>query len=128
MDNTPTSTPSTNNTPSTPTNNTAALKERVVNVFDATESIISKMKLGDRTNIKALSTQVGTILGLMPLQVLPYVNDFCHSTSLAYVSPGKYGGVIRSDTGKPLKGTKTSPLMKAAELNKDTEIDADNEE
>ena len=90
----------------TPKFTTPEMIERSHSIFTATDNVIRPMALGSRASIKTIATQVGTMLNFTPTQVFPYVNDFCHCTVLGYVSPGKFGGFIRSDTGRPLKTAK----------------------
>lgn len=97
----------------TPRLTTAEMIEKSHNIFTTTDSVVRPMKLDDRIAVKKIAAQVGTMLNLTATQVFPYVNDFCHCTTLGYVSAGKFGGFIRSDTGRPLKTaktTKTSPI------------------
>ncbi len=90
----------------TPRLTTAELIEKSHNIFTTTENVVCQMKLGDRLAVKKIAAQVGTTLNLTATQVFPYVNDFCHCTTLGYTSAGKFGGFIRSDTGRPLKTAK----------------------
>src|SRR5271157_190822 len=83
------------------TSNTNTLIERVRNVFTATETMITEMKMGDRNPIKAIAASVGLTIGVEPGSILPYVNDFCHNTSLGYVTAGRFGGFIRGE--RPLR-------------------------
>lgn len=77
------------------TSNTNTLIERVRNVFTSTEAMITEMKMGDRSPIKAIAASVGLTIGVEPNSILCYVNDFCHNTDLGYVTAGRFGGMIR---------------------------------
>lgn len=92
------------NTNNTTTNNTSEIIERSRLIINTTESLIMEMSDQHREPLKALATRVGIATNLEPSRVLPYVVDFCHSTSLGYVSAGRFGGFCR--------GTKKSKIVK----------------
>lgn len=106
----------------TPQLTTAELIERSTSIHTTTDSVVRPMKLGERQAVKKIAAQVGTMLNLTAVQVFPYVNDFCHCTTLGYVSPGKFGGFVRSDTGRPLKTAKptTTSTITPSPINSET--------
>jgi len=78
--------------------------------YEATQHILDGMKDGERVQIKDLAKDVGLALALDPKEVLGFVNHFVHKTTIAYVTRGKNGGVIKGT--KPVKVVK--PAKKAA--------------
>lgn len=64
-------------------------------VFEAAEQVVSAMHDGDRMQIKQLAQVVGLALAKDAKEVLGLVNIFAHKTSIAYVTRGKNGGLIR---------------------------------
>ena len=80
-------------------------------VFEAAEHVIEAMLDGDRIQIKQLAQTVGLALAKDPKNVLGFVNHFAHETSLAYVTRGKNGGIIKGT--KPVKVVKVSKKPKA---------------
>lgn len=80
-------------------------------VFLAAEHVIEAMQNGERIQIKQLAQTVGLALAKDPKDVLGFVNHFAHDTSLAYVTRGKNGGIIRGT--KPVKVVKVSKKAKA---------------
>jgi len=83
-------------------------------VFEAAQDAIETMQDGDRIQIKQLAQSVGLAVAKDPKDVLGFVNHFAHHTSLAYVTRGKNGGVI--------KGIKPVKVVKAAKKPKDTSV------
>lgn len=80
-------------------------------VFEAAQQAIEVMQDGDRIQIKQLAQSVGVAVARDPKDVLGFVNHFAHNTSLAYVTRGKNGGVIKGT--KPVKVVKASRKVKA---------------
>lgn len=79
-------------------------------VFEAAQSAIEGMKDGDRIQIKELAQTVGLAVARDPKEVLGFVNHFAHDTSIAYVTRGKNGGIIRGT--KPARVVKASKKVK----------------
>jgi len=84
-------------------------------VFEAAQQAIETMQDGDRIQIKQLAQSVGLAVAKDPKDVLGFVNHFAHNTSMAYVTRGKNGGVI--------KGTKPVKVVKPAKKQKDATTD-----
>jgi hypothetical protein len=82
-------------------------------VFEAAQHVIESMTDGERIQIKQLAQTVGLALAKDPKDVLGFVNHFAHDTSLAYVTRGKNGGIIKGL--KPVKVIKASKKVKAAD-------------
>jgi hypothetical protein len=79
-------------------------------VYEAAEHAVSAMSDGERMQIKQLAQVVGATMAEDPKKVLGFVNHFAHDTSLAYVTRGKNGGIIRGT--KPAKVVKASKRVK----------------
>jgi hypothetical protein len=79
-------------------------------VYEAAENAVAAMQDGERMQIKQLAQAVGTALSEDPKKVLGLVNLYAHVTSLAYVTRGKNGGIIR--------GTKPAKVVKASKRQK----------
>lgn len=75
-------------------------------VFEAAQNTIASMQDGDRMQIKQLAQAVGQALSKDPKVVLGFVNHFAHHTSIAYVTRGKNGGIIKGV--KPARVVKVS--------------------
>ena len=78
-------------------------------VFEAAQNVVAAMQDGDRVQIKQLAQPVSLAVGRDAKYVLGFVNYFAHHTSLAYVSRGKNGGLI--------KGTKSVKVGKKQKKN-----------
>jgi len=74
-------------------------------VFEAAQHAIETMKDGERIQIKQLAQVVGLAVAKNPKEVLGFINHFVHDTSLAYVTRGKNGGIV--------KGVKPAKIVKA---------------
>jgi uncharacterized phosphosugar-binding protein len=70
-------------------------------VFKAAQQFLESMQDGERVQIKQLAQNVSTSLSRDPKKVLVFINHFAHSTSMAYVSRGKNGGLVKGV--KPVK-------------------------
>jgi hypothetical protein len=79
-------------------------------VFEAAQHTIEAMQDGERMQIKQLAQVVGLAVAKDPKEVLGFVNHFAHETSLAYVTRGKNGGIV--------KGTKTVKVVKVKRVKK----------
>lgn len=79
-------------------------------VFEAAQQAIEAMKDGERIQIKQLAQAVGLAVAKDPKEVLGFVSHFAHDTSLAYVTRGKNGGIV--------KGTKPAKVVKAGKRQK----------
>jgi hypothetical protein len=79
-------------------------------VFESAQHAIETMKDGERLQIKQLAQVVGLAVAKDPKEVLGFVNHFAHNTSMAYVTRGKNGGII--------KGTKPAKIVKAGKRTK----------
>lgn len=77
------------------------IMESVNRIFEATQASIDSMNNGDRIQLKDLAQTVGLTVASDPKYVLGFVNHFVHNSSIAYVSRGKNGGVIKGK--KPTK-------------------------
>jgi hypothetical protein len=73
-------------------------------VLEAAHTIVDGMQPGERKQIKKLALDVSAVVGKDPKEVLGYVNDYAHRTSIAYVTRGKNGGLI--------KGTRPAKVVK----------------
>lgn len=82
-------------------------------VYEAAESTIQSMQDGQRVQIKQLAQVVGKALSEDPKVVLGFVNYFAHHNSLAYVTRGKNGGIIRGP--RPVKVVKAGKKQKKAD-------------
>lgn len=82
-------------------------------VYEAAESTIQSMQDGERVQIKQLAQVVGSALSEDPKVVLGFVNYFAHHNSLAYVTRGKNGGIIRGS--RPIKVVKAGKKQKKAD-------------
>lgn len=87
-------------------------------VFEAAEHAISAMQDGERMQIKQLAQVVGLALAKNPKEVLGFVNHYAHDNSLAYVTRGKNGGIIRGT--KPVKVVKAGKKQKKVDAATDT--------
>lgn len=83
--------------------------------YEAAEHAIEGMQDGERIQIKELAQVVGLAVAKDPKLVLGFVQHFAHDTTLAYVTRGKNGGII--------KGTKPAKVVKASKRQK--KVDAD---
>lgn len=79
-------------------------------VYETAETTIQSMQDGQRMQIKQLAQVVGKALSEDPKVVLGFVNYFAHRTSLAYVTRGKNGGIIRG--ARPVKVVKAGKKQK----------------
>jgi hypothetical protein len=84
--------------------NIETMLETVERVFTAAEKTVESMQEGQRMQIKELASVVSSAVSMEPKQVLGFVNHFVHNTTLAYVTRGKNGGIIRGS--KPVKVVK----------------------
>lgn len=82
-------------------------------VYEAAENTIQSMQDGQRVQIKQLAQMVGQTLSEDPKVVLGFVNYFAHHNSLAYVTRGKNGGIIRGT--RPVKVVKAGKKQKKAD-------------
>lgn len=88
-----------------------AMVQQAKEAFWAAQNIIDGMKDGERIQIKDLAKDVGLALALDPKKVLGFVNHFAHNTSVAYVTRGKNGGIIKGV--RPAKVVKPAKKVKA---------------
>lgn len=79
-------------------------------VYEAAEHAVAAMQDGERMQIKQLAQVVGLAVAKEPKVVLGLVNLYAHDTSLAYVTRGKNGGIIKGT--KPVKVIKASKRVK----------------
>lgn len=98
--------------------NIKTMMETVQSVFEAVQTTIESMAIGDRIQIKELAQTVGLAVSMEPKHVLGFVNHFAHHTDIAYVTRGKNGGVIRgtrpAKTAKPAKKAKKTDAADGA--------------
>ena len=64
---------------------------------------------------------MGLVLARDPKDVLGFVNHFAHDTTLAYVTRGKNGGIIRGT--KPVKVVKAAKKAKVDTTITDATVD-----
>jgi hypothetical protein len=79
-------------------------------VFEAAQYVIETMRDGDRIQIKQLAQTVGLVVAKDPKDILGFVTHYAHHTTLAYVTRGKHGGIV--------KGTKRAKIIKAGKKTK----------
>ena len=79
-------------------------------VFEAAQHAIETMQDGERIQIKQLAQSVWLAVAKDAKDVLGFVNHFVHHTSLAYVTRGKNGGIIKGT--KPVKVVKVGKKQK----------------
>lgn len=89
--------------------------------YEAAEHALATMQDGERIQIKELAQVVALAVAKDPKSVLGFVNHFAHDTTLAYVTRGKNGGIIKGT--KPAKVVKASKRQKKADA--DTVVTAD---
>jgi hypothetical protein len=80
----------------------------IEDVLEATHTIVNSMQPGERKQIKVLAEDVSAVLGKDTKDVLNYVNDYAHRTSIAYVTRGKNGGLV--------KGVRPAKVVKVAKV------------
>jgi hypothetical protein len=78
--------------------------------FEAAQHVLDGMKDGERIQIKDLAKDVGLAMAMDPKQVLGFVHHFAHHTTVAYVTRGKNGGIIKGV--KPIKVVKVKKVKK----------------
>ena len=95
------------------TNNTDVqdMTETARVVFQAAHEIVAGMTDGSRKQIKELASEVSTVTGMAPKEVLGFVDHFVHKTQIAYVTRGKKGGLI--------KGSRPAKVVKPKRVKKD---------
>ena len=91
--------------------NIQAMTETAQRCFEAANTIIEGMGIGERKQIKELAAAVGAMVGMEPKRVLGFVNHFAHETDIAFVTRGKKGGIIRGT--RPAKVVKVKKVKKA---------------
>jgi hypothetical protein len=92
--------------------NIQSMLETAKSIFEAANTVVEAMQVGERKQIKDLAVDVGSVVGMEPKRVLGFVNHFVHHTDIAYVTRGKNGGLIRGV--KPLKVIKVKRAKKDA--------------
>lgn len=93
--------------------NIQSMTETAKRCFEAANTIIEAMGVGERKQIKELATDVATMVGMDPKRVLGFVNHFAHETNIAFVTRGKKGGIIRGT--KPAKVVKVKKATKSSD-------------
>lgn len=88
-------------------NNVKEMIQDISPVLEATNKIITDMQDGDRKQISALTEEVSQMTGKDTKQVASFVHYVAHNTSVAYVTRGKKGGLI--------KGVKPAKIVKPAQ-------------
>lgn len=78
--------------------------------FEAAQTVLDGMKDGERIQIKDLAKDVGLALAMDPKLVLGFVHHFAHNTTVAYVTRGKNGGIIKG--AKPIRVVKVKKAKK----------------
>jgi hypothetical protein len=79
-------------------------------VYEAAETAVGVMQDGERIQIKQLAQAVGSALSEDPKKVLGLVNLYAHDTSIAYVTRGKNGGIVKGT--RPVKIVKPAKKVK----------------
>jgi hypothetical protein len=97
-----------------------SMTETAKGIFEAANAVIVKMQDGERKQIKELAVDVGALVGMEPKRVLGFVNHFAHHTTIAYVTRGKNGGIIKGV--KPVKVVKAKRAKKVAAVANDATI------
>ncbi len=87
------------------------MNETADRVFTAAHNIVDAMTNGSRKQIKDLAAEVSVVVGMEPKQVLGFVNHYVHETTIAYVTRGKKGGLI--------KGVRPAKVVKAKKVKSD---------
>lgn len=90
--------------------NVQSMTETAERIFEAANTIVEGMTVGDRKQIKDLAVDVGAAVGMEPKEVLGFVNHFAHKTNIAYVTRGKKGGLIKGV--RPVKVVKPKKAKK----------------
>jgi len=80
--------------------------------YEAAQHVLDSMRDGERIQIKDLAKDVGLALAMDPKKVLGFVHHFAHHTSVAYVTRGKNGGIIKGI--KPVKVKKAKKVEPVA--------------
>lgn len=81
--------------------------------FEASQKVVVNMKDGERIQIKQLAQSVGLAMSKDTKVVLGFVDHFAHHTTLAYVTRGKNGGLVKGT--RPVKIAKVSKKAKATD-------------
>ncbi len=97
--------------------NVKSQMETVEKVFSATLTALSSLQDGERVQLKELAKTVGLSTALEPKVVLPFVSYFVHNTTVAYVTRGKKGGII--------KGVKPAKVVKSRKKDSDDSDSSD---
>jgi hypothetical protein len=79
-------------------------------VFEAAQRTLAAMPDGGRIQIKDLAKSVGQALSKDSKEVLGFVNHFVHRTTIAYVTRGKNGGIVKGT--RPVKVVKAPKKVK----------------
>ena len=87
-----------------------SMTETAKEIFATANTIVEKMQDGERKQIKDLAADVASALNVEPKKVLGFVNHFAHETSIAYVTRGKKGGLIKGP--RPVKVVKVKKAKK----------------
>jgi hypothetical protein len=83
----------------------------IESVLVAAHNVVVAMQPGERKQIKDLAQDVAVVMGRDPKEVIGFVNHFAHKTSIAYVTRGKNGGLVRGT--RPVKVVKPSKKDKS---------------
>ena len=85
-----------------------SMLEEISGVLKAVETNIESLSVGERIQMKDLAAAVGLAVAKDPKYVMNFVNHYVHNTTLAYVTRGKNGGIIRGvRPAKVIKAGKT---------------------
>ena len=84
-------------------------------VFEAAYHAIEAMVDGERVQIKQLAQTVGLAMAKDAKDVMGFVNHFAHNTTLAYVTRGKKGGVVKGV--RPVKVVRAAKKQVAQTVN-----------
>lgn len=96
-------------------NDVLSMTETAKEIFTAANSIVEQMQVGERKQIKDLAADVASALNVEPKKVLGFVNHFAHETTIAYVTRGKKGGLIKGT--RPARVVKVKKAKKADSTN-----------
>jgi hypothetical protein len=75
--------------------NIQEIMKDIERVMEATHTVVETMQVGDRKQLKVLAQEVAALVSKSPKEIVSFVNHFAHNTSIAYVSRGKNGGIVR---------------------------------
>lgn len=90
--------------------NIQEMMKDIERVMEAIQTVLETMQVGERKQIKELTQDVSLLVAKDPKDILGFVNHFAHNSSIAYVTRGKNGGIVRGT--RPVKTVKASKKAK----------------